>query len=118
MSGAHDLRLIVQYFGRSVAANAAAAMKGPKPASALEAVGAASGATEMLRPKSAHSLPQMLVDAGHQPRAMGAAHSRSMSTSAAPTTIAKDEGLSKFDLLRFGPQMHSTAATARARAQN
>ncbi|CAD7699680.1 unnamed protein product [Ostreobium quekettii] len=91
-------------------------MKAPNPASALEASGAAPGTADLLRAKSAHSLAKMLVDAGHQPRAIGAAHSRSMSTSAAPNASVKDEGLSVFDLQRFGSQMHSPAATARARA--
>lgn len=108
MSGAHDLRLIVQYFGRATAASAAAGVKAAKPAGILEAAKVAG----LRRSGSVQTAAQMLVEVAQQSRATNAGQSRAMSTTVA-RNIGKDERLSAFELQRFGVRIHTFAFDAR-----
>lgn len=108
MSGAHDLRLIVQYFGRAAAACAAAGAKAAKPTAILEAAKVAG----LRRSGSVQTAAQMLVEGAQHSRPTNAGQSRAMSTTVA-RNIGKEERLSAFELQRFGVRIHTFALNAR-----
>lgn len=93
------MRLIVRYFGRTVAANATAALKGSAPTSTAEASLGTRATTKLRRGNSTQAIAKLLPnDSNEQLQTDVANQKRSMMTVASPT----QEILTPFDLQLFG----------------
>lgn len=106
------MRLIVRYFGRTVAANATAALKSSTPASTAEASLGARSTAKLRRGNSTQAIAQVLPsDSNEQLQTNVANQKRSMMTAASQT----QEILTPFDLQLFGSPTTTKMMDARAK---